>query len=164
MNQLTECVMIMMTSIKFVGVVLSSAVMAVATGGCGAEMNDGSESSTDHEDSAVQDDSRLDEENARAASQALSAAGDTANICSSTWTPSGWVDVGWWNSFSCGSTFVPNVKQIKQLTGYAVGTKVNACSSSYPPNGWSITGSYYSSVCAYSSSFNNNSWTLVRSY
>jgi hypothetical protein len=94
------------------------------------------------------------------------AAGDTANVCSSNLTPSGWVDVQWWNTFSCGNTFSPNAKQIKQLTGYAVGTHVNACSSSYPPAGWSITSSYYSSSCQYSSvpSFNNNSWTLVRSY
>ncbi|KJS52926.1 hypothetical protein [Streptomyces rubellomurinus] len=95
---------------------------------------------------------------------AQAAPGDTTNVCASTLTPSGYVDVQWWNSAGCGSGFAPNAKQIKQLTGLPVGTVVNACSSTYPPAGWTIVSSFYSSSCQYSSvpSFNNNSWQLKR--
>ncbi len=155
----------MMTSTRFVGAALFSAGMAVATAGCIAETGDGGEASTVHDGSTVQDDAKANEENARSGSQALSAAGATLNYCSSTLTPSGWVDVAWWNSSSCGNTFVPNAKQIKQLTGYPVGTTISACSSTYPPYGWSSTSSYYTSNCQSSAhSLSNNSWTLVRSY
>jgi hypothetical protein len=92
-------------------------------------------------------------------------AGDTVNTCSSSLTPSGWVDVQWWNTSSCGNTFVPNAKQMKQLTGYPIGTQVVACSSTYPPNGWSSTSSYFSVGCRESKyNFFPNTWTLVRSY
>ncbi len=147
-----------MSNLRFVGgAVLLSAVIAMATAGCGAGLGEEGDSSRAAEGSTAQ---------ARLASQVKSAAGDTLNVCSSTLTPSGWVDVQWWNSFSCGSTFDPNTRQIKQLTGYPVGTRVNACASTYPPAGWSIISSYYSSSCRYSvvPSLDNNSWTLVRSY
>ncbi|MFF3767533.1 hypothetical protein ACFYYR_26105 [Streptomyces sp. NPDC001922] len=95
---------------------------------------------------------------------ATAAPGDTATICHSSLTPSGWVDTQWWNSGGCGPGFSPNTKQIKDLTGYPVGTQVNACASTWPPAGWSITSSYYSSGCRYSAvpSFNPNTWTLRR--
>ncbi|MEW2412837.1 hypothetical protein AB0953_03770 [Streptomyces sp. NPDC046866] len=98
------------------------------------------------------------------ASPASAAPGDTLTQCSSTLTPAGWVDVQWWNSGGCGSTFSPNTKQIKDLRGYPVGTQVNACASTWPPAGWTIVSSYYSSGCQYSSvpSFNANTWTLKR--
>ncbi|MFI8101067.1 hypothetical protein [Streptomyces sp. NPDC086023] len=98
------------------------------------------------------------------ASPASAAPGDTLNMCSSTLTPAGWVDVQWWNSSGCGTGFNPNTKQIKDLTGYPVGTQVNACASTWPPAGWTITSSYYSSGCRYSSvpSFSANTWTLKR--
>ncbi|MER5930934.1 hypothetical protein [Streptomyces sp. NPDC002054] len=98
------------------------------------------------------------------ASPASAAPGDTLNVCGSTLTPAGWVDVQWWNSGGCGSGFTPNAKQIKDLTGYPVGTQVNACASTWPPAGWTIVSSYYSSGCRYSAvpSLNHNSWTLKR--
>lgn len=97
-------------------------------------------------------------------SPAQAAPGDVTNVCSSTLTPSGFVDVQWWNSFSCGSSFDPNMKQIKQLAGLPIGTTVNACASTYPPAGWVQVSSYYNSSCRYSSvpSFNNNAWQLKR--
>jgi hypothetical protein len=132
---------------RFAGAVLFSAAVAMAVAGCGAGSGDEDDSS-------------------RLADQEQAAAGDTVNVCSSTMTPSGWVDVQWWNSGACGSTFSPNSKQMKDLTGYPIGTRVNACSSWYPPSGWSVVSSYYSSSCRYSAvpSFDNNSWTLVRSF
>ena len=140
-----------MSKPRFVGAVLLNAVVAMAAAGCGAEPGEAP---------------GADEENARFASQEQSAAGDTVNVCASTLTPAGWADVQWWKSATCGSTASPNAKQMKQLTGYPVGTRVNVCSSTYPPDGWSITSSYFSSSCQYSAvpSLNNNSWTLVRSY
>lgn len=95
---------------------------------------------------------------------AQAAPGDTATICSSSLTPSGWVDVQWWNSFSCGSTFNPNIKQIKQAAGMPVGTVLNVCSSTLPPAGWVTVSSFYSSSCRYSAvpSLNNNSWQIKR--
>jgi hypothetical protein len=92
-------------------------------------------------------------------------AGDTVNSCWSNLTPSGWVDIEWWNTFACGSTFSPNMRKMKQLTGYPVGTTVNACMSAYPLAGWQIINSYYSSSCVYSpGSSSNNTWTLTRAY
>ncbi|MFB7664875.1 hypothetical protein ACFC1R_13130 [Kitasatospora sp. NPDC056138] len=99
-----------------------------------------------------------------AVSPAEAAPGDVTNVCASTLTPSGFVDVQWWNSSGCGSGFEPNAKQIKQLTGLPVGTVVNACASTYQPAGWVQVSSYYSSSCRYSAvpSFNNNAWQLKR--
>ncbi|GAA1247262.1 hypothetical protein GCM10009665_42810 [Kitasatospora nipponensis] len=101
---------------------------------------------------------------ALAVSPAQAAPGDTVNTCASTLTPAGWVDVQWWSTFSCGSTFDPNAKQIKQIAGLPIGTTVNVCSSTLPPAGWIQTASYYSSSCQYSAtpSFNPNSWSLRR--
>lgn len=101
---------------------------------------------------------------ALATTPAGAAPGDTLNVCASTLTPSGWVDTQWWNSGSCGPTFSPNAKQMKDLNGYPVGTQVNACASTYPPAGWTITSSYYSSSCRYAAvpTFNPNTWTLKR--
>ncbi|MEU8824535.1 hypothetical protein [Streptomyces sp. NPDC048636] len=96
---------------------------------------------------------------------ASAAPGDTMTMCGSQLTPSGYVDTQWWNSAGCGSgTFSPNTKQIKQLTGYPVGTQVNACASTWPPAGWTITNTFYNSACRYSvvPSFDPNSWTLRR--
>ncbi|NXY93297.1 hypothetical protein HYE82_02490 [Streptomyces sp. BR123] len=99
-----------------------------------------------------------------AATPASAAPGTTQNMCASALTPSGWVDVQWWNSAGCGSGFTPNTKQVMDLNGYPVGTQVNACASTWPPAGWTIVGSYYSSGCRYSAvpSFNANTWTLKR--
>ncbi|MEU5069713.1 hypothetical protein AB0G95_37445 [Streptomyces virginiae] len=98
------------------------------------------------------------------ASPASAAPGDTVNMCANALTPDGWVDVQWWNSAGCGSGFTPNMKQIKDLRGYPVGTQVNACASTWPPAGWTITSTYYSSGCRYSAvpSLNPNTWTLKR--
>ncbi|WP_371477325.1 hypothetical protein [Kitasatospora sp. NBC_00315] len=95
---------------------------------------------------------------------AQAAPGDVTTVCGSTLTPSGYVDVSWGNSSSCGSTFSPNIKQIKQLTGLPVGTVVNACGSTYQPSGWIQVSSYYSSSCRYSAvpSLNDNAWQLKR--
>jgi hypothetical protein len=103
---------------------------------------------------------------ALASAPAQAAPGDVTNVCGSTLTPSGYVDVQWWNSWSCGTTFNPNMKQIKQLTGLPVGAVVNACPSTYPPAGWAVVSSFYSNGCVYSSapSLNNNSWQLQRVY
>ncbi|GGW12114.1 hypothetical protein GCM10018980_03040 [Streptomyces capoamus] len=92
------------------------------------------------------------------------AAGDTASMCGSQLTPSGWVDIQWWNSWSCGTTFSPNMKKIEQLTGFPVGTTVNVCASTYPPAGWVQVNSYYSGGCQYSAvpSSQPNSWTIKR--
>ncbi|MEW2136576.1 hypothetical protein AB0892_08220 [Streptomyces sp. NPDC005409] len=99
------------------------------------------------------------------AAPAQAAPGDVTTSCSSVLTPTGYVDVSWGYSSSCGTqSFSPNIKQIKQLTGLPVGTVVQACASTYQPAGWIQTGSYYSSSCVYSStpSFNNNAWQLKR--
>ncbi|WP_257462166.1 hypothetical protein [Archangium lipolyticum] len=90
----------------------------------------------------------------------------TATICSSALTPSGWVDIQWWNSSSCGSTLDPNTKKIQQLTTLPVGSTVNACHTTYPPPGWSQVSYYFSSACRSSpvSSLNPNTWTLKRVY
>ncbi|WP_051813460.1 hypothetical protein [Kitasatospora sp. MBT63] len=95
-------------------------------------------------------------------STAQAAPGDTATLCSSSLTPSGWVDVQWWNSFSCGSTFNPNIRKVQQLTGYAAGTTVTACASSLPPAGWVAVSISYNSGCVYAPNqgFNKNSWQL----
>ncbi|MFJ3788851.1 hypothetical protein [Kitasatospora sp. NPDC090091] len=96
---------------------------------------------------------------------AHAAPGDTVNMCGSSLTPSGYVDVQWWNSAGCGSgTFTPNSKKIMQLTGYPVGTVVNACASTWPPAGWVQVSEFYSSGCNYSAvpSFGKNSWQLKR--
>lgn len=97
-------------------------------------------------------------------SPAQAAPGDVSTMCASVLTPAGFVDVQWGNSFSCGSTFSPNIKQVKQLTGLPVGTVVNACASTYQPAGWVQVSTYYSSSCRYSAvpSFNNNAWQLKR--
>ncbi|GAA2251848.1 MULTISPECIES: hypothetical protein [Kitasatospora] len=97
-------------------------------------------------------------------SPAQAAPGDVTNVCASTLTPSGFVDVQWWTSAGCGSTTSPNMKQIKQLTGLPVGTVVNACASTYPPAGWVQVSTFFSSGCGYSPvpSFNNNAWQLKR--
>ncbi len=98
--------------------------------------------------------------------KSLIATATTTTICSSTLTPSGWVDIQWWNSASCGSTFDPNTKLIENLAGLPIGTTVNACASTYPPAGWAQTAFYYSSSCRYSSvpSLDPNTWTLKRVY
>ncbi|MGW6689966.1 hypothetical protein [Streptomyces sp. NPDC054961] len=99
------------------------------------------------------------------AAPAHAAPGDVTTSCASVVTPSGFVDVSWGYSNSCGTqSFSPNIKQIKQLTGLPVGTVVQACGSTYQPFGWVQTASYYSSSCVYTSnpSFNNNAWTLKR--
>ncbi|MEU3554251.1 hypothetical protein [Streptomyces fragilis] len=99
------------------------------------------------------------------AAPAHAAPGDVSVTCSSVLTPTGFVDVSWGYSSSCGtSSFAPNQKSIKQLTGLPVGTVVSACSSTYQPAGWIQTSFYYSSSCNYSSvpSLNNNAWQLKR--
>ncbi|MBD0690831.1 hypothetical protein [Streptomyces sp. CBMA123] len=99
------------------------------------------------------------------AAPAQAAPGDVTTVCGSTLTPTGYVDVSWGYSSSCGTqSFSPNIKQIKQLTGLPVGTVVQACGTTYPPAGWVQTSSYYSSSCvAWSNpSFNNNAWQLQR--
>ncbi|MGW0765445.1 hypothetical protein [Streptomyces sp. NPDC002676] len=99
------------------------------------------------------------------AAPAHAAPGDVTTSCASVLTPTGYVDVSWGYSISCGTqSFSPNIKQIKQLTGLPVGTVVQACASTYQPAGWVQTNSYYSSSCVYSStpSFNNNAWQLKR--
>lgn len=99
------------------------------------------------------------------AAPAHAAPGDVTTSCASVLTPSGYVDVSWGYSSSCGTqSFSPNIKQMKQLTGLPVGTLVQACASTYQPAGWVQTRAYYSSSCVYSStpSFNNNAWQLKR--
>ncbi|WP_405008001.1 hypothetical protein OHV13_31500 [Kitasatospora purpeofusca] len=95
---------------------------------------------------------------------AHAAPGDTLNVCSSQLTPTGWVDVQWWNDVSCGSTLNPNKKQIKQLTGLPIGTTLTVCASTYQPAGWVQLSSFYNSSCRYSSvpSLNNNAWQIKR--
>ncbi|MFI9584040.1 hypothetical protein ACIHCQ_19845 [Streptomyces sp. NPDC052236] len=102
---------------------------------------------------------------ALATAPAHAAPGDVSPSCSSVLTPTGYVDVSWGFSSSCGTqSFNPNLKQIKQLTGLPVGTVVQACGSTYQPAGWIQTASYYSSSCRYSAvpSLSNNAWTLKR--
>ncbi|GGR33092.1 hypothetical protein ACH4U6_17370 [Streptomyces netropsis] len=96
---------------------------------------------------------------------AHAAPGDVTTSCASVLTPTGYVDVSWGYSSSCGTqNFSPNIKQIKQLTGLPVGTVVQACASTYQPAGWVQTSSYYSSSCRYSAtpSLNHNAWQLKR--
>jgi hypothetical protein len=89
--------------------------------------------------------------------------GEVQNICASNLTPSGWVDVQWYNTFTCGNTFNPNAKQIKQISGLPVGTTVVACASTVPPSGWSIVSFYRTNTCAYSPySLSSNTYTLRR--
>lgn len=96
----------------------------------------------------------------------LVATAATTTICYSTLTPSGWVDIQWWNSAGCGSNFVPNTKLIQDLSGLPVGSTVNACASTLPPAGWAQTAFYFSSSCQYSSvpSHDPNTWTIKRVY
>ncbi|MFI8943956.1 hypothetical protein [Streptomyces syringium] len=99
------------------------------------------------------------------AAPAHAAPGDVTTSCASILTPTGFVDVSWGYSSSCGTqSFNPNIKQIKQLTGLPVGTVVQACASTYQPAGWVQTSSYYSSSCRYSAtpSLNHNAWQLKR--
>ncbi|MEW2086418.1 hypothetical protein [Streptomyces sp. NPDC005283] len=90
--------------------------------------------------------------------------GDTATMCSSSLTPSGWVDVQWWNSWACGITFNPNMKKIQQVSGMPIGSTVNACSSTLPPAGWVQVNRFYSGACQYSAvpSHDPNTWTIKR--
>ncbi|WP_143177599.1 hypothetical protein [Cystobacter ferrugineus] len=97
----------------------------------------------------------------------LIVAATTTTVCASTLTPSGWVDIQWWNSASCGSTFAPNIKMIQEVASLPVGTTITACASTYPPPGWVQTGaSFYRSTCRYSvvPSLDPNAWTLKRVY
>ncbi|MBP2400561.1 hypothetical protein [Streptomyces syringium] len=99
------------------------------------------------------------------AAPAQAAPGDVTTSCASVLTPTGFVDVSWGYSSSCGTqNFSPNIKQIKQLTGLPVGTVVQACASTYQPAGWIQTSSYYSSSCRYSAtpSLSHNAWQLKR--
>lgn len=99
------------------------------------------------------------------AAPAQAAPGDVTTVCASVLTPTGYVDVGWGYSSSCGTgSFSPNQKRIEQLTGLPVGTVVSACASTYQPAGWVQTSFYYTSSCVYSSvpSLNNNAWRLQR--
>ncbi|MFE2107466.1 hypothetical protein ACFXAF_16545 [Kitasatospora sp. NPDC059463] len=98
------------------------------------------------------------------ATTAHAAPGDIQTVCGSQLTPSGWVDVQWWNDFSCGSTFSPNTKKIEQVDGLPIGTTLNVCASALPPAGWVQLSEFYSSSCRYSvsPSFNNNSWQIKR--
>ncbi|MFB7470333.1 hypothetical protein [Kitasatospora sp. NPDC056184] len=95
---------------------------------------------------------------------AQAAPGDTQNVCASQLTPSGWVDVQWWNDLSCSSTFSPNKKQIKQVAGLPIGTTLTVCASTYQPAGWVQLSSFYTSSCNYSAvpSLNNNAWQIKR--
>ncbi|WP_406194010.1 hypothetical protein OH807_04205 [Kitasatospora sp. NBC_01560] len=95
---------------------------------------------------------------------AHAAPGGTTTMCGSTLTPSGFVDVQWWNSAGCGSGFTPNSKKVMQLTGYPVGTVLNACGSTWPPAGWVPVSEFYGSACNYSAvpSLGKNSWQLKR--
>ncbi|MER7706686.1 hypothetical protein ABTX81_27795 [Kitasatospora sp. NPDC097605] len=98
------------------------------------------------------------------ATTAHAAPGDTQNVCSSQLTPTGWVDVQWWNDISCSSTFSPNKKQIKDIAGLPIGTTLTVCSSTYQPAGWVQLSSFYNSSCRYSAvpSLNNNAWQIKR--
>jgi predicted transglutaminase-like cysteine proteinase len=99
-------------------------------------------------------------------SPAQAAPGDTSTVCASTLTPPGFVDVSWGNTFSCGATFAPNQKVIKQVAGLPVGTVLNICSSTYPPAGWVPVSSFYTNGCQYSvnPSFGNNSYQIQRQW
>ncbi|MFD7417943.1 hypothetical protein [Kitasatospora purpeofusca] len=98
------------------------------------------------------------------ATTAQAAPGDTQNVCGSQLTPSGWVDVQWWNEYACGSTFNPNAKRIQQAAGLPIGTTLTVCASTLPPSGWVQLSEFYNSSCRYSvsPSFNNNSWQIKR--
>jgi hypothetical protein len=49
-------------------------------------------------------------------SAAQAAPGDTANICASVSTPSGWVDISWYYSSACGAgSFSNNTHTIKRV-------------------------------------------------
>lgn len=98
-------------------------------------------------------------------SPASAAPGDTTTMCGSSMTPSGWVDVQWWNSWSCGVTFNPNTKKIQQVSGMPIGSTVNACASTWPPAGWvQVNRSFYSGACQYAAvpSHEPNTWTIKR--
>ncbi|MFJ8039168.1 hypothetical protein ACIRBX_01480 [Kitasatospora sp. NPDC096147] len=75
--------------------------------------------------------------------------GDSLTLCASQYTPSGYVDVSWGTSSSCGSGSAPNRKQVTEVAGYGAGTTVDFCHSSIPPAGWVETAIFYSSSCQY---------------
>ncbi|TQK50862.1 hypothetical protein FBY35_1220 [Streptomyces sp. SLBN-118] len=95
---------------------------------------------------------------------ASAAPGDTTSICYSNLTPSGWVDVQWWNTWECGVTFNPNKKKIQQVSGMPIGSTLNVCSSTLPPAGWVQVNRFYNGACQYSAvpSHDPNSWTIKR--
>ncbi|MEU0156585.1 hypothetical protein [Micromonospora fulviviridis] len=84
--------------------------------------------------------------------------------CASSIAPSGWVDVSWYYTSSCGTgSFTPNAHTIKQLAGYPVGTTTLACGSSIAPPGWVDVSWYYTSSCG-TGSFTPNARTIKRIY
>ncbi|WP_434391396.1 hypothetical protein [Melittangium boletus] len=106
----------------------------------------------------------LDEQGAEDAMETAAAA---TNICSSSPTPAGWVDIQWYYSAGCGTgSFAPNTKRIQQISGEPIGATVNACNTTPVPAGWSQIDYYYSSNCQSGSvgSLNPNTRMLKRVY
>jgi hypothetical protein len=73
--------------------------------------------------------------------------GPTQNVCASTPTPSGWVDIAYSQSFSCGPmTPFKNFKVIENVTGTTPGGVISACVGPRP-SGFFPTRYSYTASC-----------------
>ncbi|GAA1908803.1 hypothetical protein GCM10009716_18430 [Streptomyces sodiiphilus] len=73
-------------------------------------------------------------------------AATSQDVCGSTSTPAGWVEVRYWDSSQCGPTGggMYNTKRITDTSGVGPGGTVQACTYSPVPAGFRVTR--YSSV------------------
>ncbi|MEU7259708.1 hypothetical protein AB0B21_28430 [Streptomyces rimosus] len=90
--------------------------------------------------------------------------GETKTLCRSEVTPSGWLEVRWGKSETCGATDIPNIKTITQVAGLPVGSRVEVCATMVPPEGWQPVSTSYSVDCRTSlgPGTYNNRWVLER--
>lgn len=72
------------------------------------------------------------------------------DVCGSTSTPTGWVEVRYWDSSQCGPTGggMYNTKRITDTSGVGAGGTVSACTYSPVPSGFHITRYSSISTCA----------------
>ncbi|MDB1086100.1 hypothetical protein PJ985_00705 [Streptomyces sp. ACA25] len=73
-------------------------------------------------------------------------AATSSDVCGSTSTPAGWVEVRYWDSTQCGPTGggMYNMKRITDTSGVGAGGTVSACTYSPRPAGFHVTK--YSSI------------------
>ncbi|MFQ6854331.1 hypothetical protein AAIB46_26025 [Streptomyces sp. 35M1] len=74
------------------------------------------------------------------------AAATSKDVCGGTSTPTGWIEVKYWDSYQCGSIGggMYNTKRITDTSGVGAGGTVSSCTYSPKPSGFHTTK--YSSI------------------